>query len=115
MIASAQCPSQARVDVIVEIARDYGWRLLAGGKPRLRAVRWPRLLEYLSGELDGQPVLAPTTTWDQAKRSLLSSATARALVCTLLHCHEACNDVWQDLWSQRCEGDRVGSRMARVE
>ena len=63
MIAAAQCPSQAGVDVIVEIAQDYGWRLLAGGKPHLRAVRWPRLLEYLSGGLDGRPVLAPASTW----------------------------------------------------
>ena len=41
VIASAQSPSEAGVDVIVEIALDYGWRLLAGGKPSLQAVRWP--------------------------------------------------------------------------
>ena len=97
VIASAPCPSQARVDVIVKIAHDYGWRLLAGGKPRLRAVRWPRLLEYLLERLDGQPVLALVSTWDRAKRSLLSSALAS----TLLRCHEAYNDVCHDLWSQR--------------
>ena len=34
-----------------------------------------------------------TSTWDQAKRSLLNSATARALASTLLRCPEACNDV----------------------
>ena len=110
VIAPAQGPSQPGVDVIVDIAQDYGWRLLAGGKPRLRGVQWPRLLEYLSGGLDGQPVFAPTSTWYQAKRSLLSRATARALVSALLRYHEACNDVWQDLWSQRCEGGRVPSR-----
>ena len=54
VIASAQSPSLAGIDVIVEIvAQDCGWRLLAGGKRRLRAVRWPRLLEYLSRGLDG--------------------------------------------------------------
>ena len=91
-------------------AQDCGSRLLAGGKPRLQAVRWPRLLEYLSGGLDRQPVLAPTSTWDQAKRSLLSSATTCALASSFLRRHEACNDVWQDLWSQRYEGGRVPSR-----
>ena len=110
VIASAQSPSQAGVDVIVEIVQDYGWRLLAGGKPRLRALRWPRLLEYLLGGLDGQPVLTPTSTWDQAKQSLLSSAAARALAGALLRCHETRNDVWQVLWSQRCEGGRVPSQ-----
>ena len=53
VIASAHSPSQAGVDVIVEIAQDYEWRLLAGGKPHLRAVQWPRLPECLSGGLDG--------------------------------------------------------------
>ena len=81
-----------------------------GIKPRLRAMRWPRLLKYLSGGLDGQQVLAPATSWVQAKRSALSSATACSLVSTLLRCHEACNDVWQDLWSQRCEGGCVPSQ-----
>ena len=42
-----------------------------GGKPRLRAVRWPRLLEYLWVKMDGQPVLVPASTWDRAKPSLL--------------------------------------------
>ena len=93
VIASTQCPCQAGVDVIVKIVQDYGWRLLAGGKPRLRAVPWPRLFEYLSGGLDGQPVLTPTSTWAQVKRSLLCSATARALASALLRYHEACNDV----------------------
>ena len=47
VIASAQSPNQAGVHVIVEIVQDYGWSLLVGGKPSLRAVRWPRLLEPL--------------------------------------------------------------------
>ena len=110
VIASTQSPSPASVDVVMEIARDYGWRLLAGGKPSFRVVRWPRLLEYLSGGLDRQTVLTPASTWDQSKHGLLISATARALAGALLRYHEACNDVWQDLWSQRCEGSRVPSR-----
>ena len=57
-VASAQSPGQARMDVIGEIMQDYGCRVLAGGKPSLRAVLQPRLLEYLSGKWDGQPVLA---------------------------------------------------------
>ena len=62
VITSAHSPRQAGLDDIVEIALDYGWRLLARGKPCLRAVRWPRLLEYLLGGLDGRPVLALTST-----------------------------------------------------
>ena len=45
VVASAGSPSQAGVHVIGEIVQDYGWRLLAGGKLSIRAVRWPRLLE----------------------------------------------------------------------
>ena len=97
VIASARSPGPAGMDVVGEIAQDYGWKLVAGGKPSLRVVRWPRLLEHLSGKLDGQPVLVPVSTWDQAKRNLLRSATARALAGALLHHQEACNAVWQDL------------------
>ena len=39
VIASAQSPCQAGVTIIGEIVKDYGRRLLAGGKPRLWAVR----------------------------------------------------------------------------
>ena len=53
VIASAQCPNQAGVDIIVEITHHDGWWLFAEGKPRLRAVGWPRLLEYLPGEQTG--------------------------------------------------------------
>ena len=80
------------------------------GKPSLRAVRWPRLHEHPSGGLDGQPVLPPASTWDQAKRGLLNSATARAPAGALRRHHEACNDVWHGLWSQRYEGGCVPSR-----
>ena len=45
-----------------------------------------------------------------AKQMLISSATPRALVRALLRYHGACNDVSQDLWSQRREGGRVPSR-----
>ena len=110
VVASARSPGQARVDLIREIVQNYGWSLVAGGKPSVRAVRWPRLLEYLSGNLDGQPVFVPASTRDQAKQSLLRSAAARALAGALFRHHEACNDVWQDLWSQRYEGGCVPSR-----
>ena len=110
VIASSRSPGPAGMDVVREIAQDYGWKLLASGKQSLRVVRWPRLLEHLSGKLDGHPVLDPVSTWDQARRSLLRSATARALAGALLHHQEACNAVWQDLWSQCCEGGRVPSR-----
>ena len=80
-----------------------------GGKPRLQATRWPRLLECLLGGLHGQQVLAPASTTNHAKQSLLSSATARALAGALFGCHEACNNVWRALWSQRCEGGCVPS------
>ena len=110
MVASAPSPGQARMDVIGEIVHDHGWRVLAWGKPSLRGVPCPRLLEYLSGKLDGQPVLVPASTRDQAKQSLLRSATARALAGALLRHHQAYNDVWQDLWSQCFEGGGVPSR-----
>ena len=110
VIASARSPGPAKMDVIGEIVQDYGWTLLARGKPSLRVVRWPRLREFLSRKLDGQPVLVAACTCDKAKQSLLRSATARALAGALLRHHDACNDLWQDLWSQCCEGGRVPSR-----
>ena len=84
---------------------------LGGGKPSLRAVQWPRVLEYLSGGWDGQPMLVPASTWDHVKHSLLRSPTARAPAGTLLRHQEACNDVWQNLWSQRYEGGCVPSQL----
>ena len=62
VIASARSPGIAGMDVVGEIARDYGWKLLASGKQSLWVVRWPRLLEHLSGNLNGQPVLVPSST-----------------------------------------------------
>ena len=59
---------------------------------------------------NGQPILRPVSTWDDARRSLLSCATARALAGALLCLQEACCDVWQDLWSQCCDGSCVLSR-----
>ena len=109
VIALARSPGPASMDVIGEIVQDYWWKVLAGGKPSLRVVRWPQLLDHLLGKLDGQPVLVSLSTWDQAKESMLRSATARALPGALLRHQEACNDVWQDLWSQCCEGGCVPS------
>ena len=59
---------------------------------------------------NGQPILRPVSTWEEARRSLLSCATARPLAGALLCLHEACCDVWQDLWSQCCRGGCVLSR-----
>ena len=93
VIASARGPGLAGVDVIREIVRDYGWKLLASGTQSITVVRWPRLLERLSATSDGRPVLDPVSTWDEARRSLLRSATARALAGTLIHHQEACSAV----------------------
>ena len=56
-------------------------------------------------------VPTPASTWDEAKQSLLGSATARGPAGPLLRYHEACNDVWQDLWSQHNEDDYVPSQL----
>ena len=110
VIASARGRGPAGVDVIGEVVQDYGWKLLASGKQSLRVVRWPRLLESLWGTLDGRPILDPVSTWDEARRSLLRSAAARALAGALIHHQEACGAVWQDLWSQCCGGSCVPLR-----
>ena len=110
VILSAWGPGPAVVDVIGEVVHDYGWKLLASSKHSLKVVGWPRLLEHLSSPLDGQPVLDPVSTWDQARQSLLRSATSHALVGALLQHQEACSAMWQDLWSQCCEGGCVPSR-----
>ena len=83
VLASAKCPAPAGMNVLVDVMLDYGWRLLAGSKPHLQAVRWPRLLAYLSGGSGGLPILAPAALWDQALQSVLHSATARAQVSAL--------------------------------
>ena len=95
VIASAKCPTQAGVDVTVDVMQDYRWRLLVGGKLHLQVVRWPRVLGCLSVGSCTQPIVA--ASWDKALQSLLNSANARVLVSALRCYHEACNDVWPDL------------------
>ena len=110
VLASARGPEQDGVDVIGEVLRDYGWELLAHGTRSPKVARWPRLLESLPEMPDGRPIHRPVSTWEEARRSLLSSATARTLTRALLGLQDACCDVWQDLWSQCCDGSCVPSR-----
>ena len=110
VLASARGPEQDGVDVIGEVLQDYGWELLAHGTHSPKVARWPRLLESLPVMPDGRPILRPVSTWEEARRSLLSSATARTLAGALLGLQDACCDVWQDLWSQCCDGSCVPSR-----
>ena len=110
VLASARVPGVDGVEVIGEIVRDYGWELLTHGTRGPKVARWPRLLESLQVMPNGQPILRPVSTWDEARRSLLSCATARALAGALLCLQEACCDVWQDPWSQCCDGSCVPSR-----
>ena len=110
VLASARGPGLDGVDVIGEIVRDYGWELLTHGTRGPKVARWPRLLESLPVMPGGQPILRPVSTWDEARRSLLSCATTRALAGAFLGLQEACCDVWQDLWSQCCDGSCVPSR-----
>ena len=100
VLASARGPGLDGVDVIGEIVRDYGWELLTHGTRSPKVARWPRLLESLPVMPNGQLILRPVSTWDEARRSLLNCATARALAGALLCLQQACCDVWQDLWSQ---------------
>ena len=85
VLASARGPRPDGVDVIAEIVRDYGWELLAHGTRSPKVARWPRLLESLPVMSNGQPILRSVSTWDEARRSLLNCATARALA-GALHC-----------------------------
>ena len=110
VLASARGPGLDGVDVIGEIMRDYGWELLTHGTRSPKVARWPRLLGGLPVMPNGQPILRPVSTWDEARRSLLSCATARALAGALLCLQEACCDVWQDVWSQCCDGSCVPLR-----
>ena len=110
VLASARGPGLDGVDVMGGIVRDYGWELLTHGTRSPKVARWPRLLESLPMMPNGQPILRPVSTWDEARHSLLSCATARALAGALLGLQEACCDVWQDLWSQCCDGSCVPSR-----
>ena len=109
VIASARGPGPAGVDLIREV-QDYGWKLVATGKGILKVVRWPRLLERLLGTSDGRPVHDPVWTWDEARRSLLRSATARALAGAIIHHQEACSAMWQVVWLQCCGGGCVPSQ-----
>ena len=110
VLASARGPGLDGVHVIGEIVRDYGWELLTHGTHSPKVARWPRLLESLPVMSNGQPILRPGSTWHEARRTLLSCATARALAGALLCLQEACCDVWQDLWSQCCGDSCVPSR-----
>ena len=110
VLASARGPGLHGVDVIGEIVRDYGRELLTHGTRSPKVARWPRLLESLPVMSNGQPILRPVSTWDEARRGLLSCASARALARALLCLQEACCDVWHDLWSQCCDDSCVPSR-----
>ena len=94
VLASARGPGLDGVDVIGETVRDYGWELRTHGTRSPKVARWPRLVESLPVMSNGQPILRPASTWDEARRSLLSCATARALAGALLCLQEACCDVW---------------------
>ena len=107
VLTSAGGPGRDGVDVIGEVLRDYGWELLTHGTRSPKVARWPRLLESLPMLPDGRPILRPVSTLEDARRSLLSCATARALAGALLGLQEVCCDVWHDLWSQCCDGSCV--------
>ena len=110
VLASARSPGQDGVDVIGEVLRDYGWELLAHGRHRPKVARWPRLLESLPVMPDGRSILRSVSTWEEARRSLLCCATARMPAGALLGLQDTCRDVWQDLWSQCCDGSCFLSR-----
>ena len=71
VLASARGPGLGGVDVIGEIVRDYGWELLMHGTHSPKDARWPRLLESLPVMPNGQPILRPVCTGEEARRSLL--------------------------------------------
>ena len=115
VLASARGPGQDGVDVIGEVLQDYGWELLAHGTHSPKVARWPRLIAGLPVMPDGRPILCPVSTWEEARRSLLSCATARTLVGALLGLQDACCDVWQDLWSQCRDSSCVPSRSVLLQ
>ena len=84
VLASARGPGQDGVDAIGEVLRDYGWQLLAHGTHSPKVARCPRLIAGLPVMPDGRPILRPVSTWEEARRSLLSCATARTLAGALL-------------------------------
>ena len=67
VLASARGPGLDGVDIIGEIVRDYGWELLTHGIRSPKVARWPRLLESLPVMPNGQPILRPVSTWDEAR------------------------------------------------
>ena len=84
--------------------------LLTHGTRSPKVARWPQLLESLPMLSDGRPILRPVSTWEDARRSLLSCAMARTLAGALLGIKEACCDISRDLWAQCCDGSCVRSR-----
>ena len=110
VLASTWGPGLGGPDVIRESVRDCGWELLTHCTRSPKVARWPRLLQSLPVMSSGQPILRLVSTSDEARHSLLSCATARALEGALLCLQGACCDVWQDLWSQCCDDDCVPSR-----
>ena len=84
VLASARGPRLDGVDVSGELVQDFGWELLTHGTRNHKVARWPRLLESLPVVSNGQPILRPVSTWEEARRSLLNSAIARALADALL-------------------------------
>ena len=110
VLASGRGPGQDRVDVIGGVLRDYDWERLAHGKHSPKVARCPWLIAGLPVMPNGQLILRPVSTWEEARRSLLSCATARTLAGALLGLQDACCDVWQDLWSQCCDSSCVPSR-----
>ena len=89
VLASATGPGLDGVDDIGGIVRDYGWEPVTHGTRSPKVARWPRLLESLRMMPNGQPILRPVSTWEEARHSLLSCATARALARALLGLQEA--------------------------
>ena len=110
VLASARGPGRDGVDVIKEVLWDFGWELLTHGTRSPKVARWPWLLESLPMLSDGRPIPRPVSTWEEARRSLLSCATAPARAGALLRLQEACRDVCHDLWSQCCDGSCAPSR-----
>ena len=89
----AVCLSEARLEAsdvgaLVREAHPCGGYLVGGGQVGVLKLRL-------------------VSTWEEARRSLLSCATARTLAGALLGLQGACCDVWLDLWSRCCDGSCV--------
>ena len=68
VLASAEGPGLAEVDVIRAIVQDCGWELLTNCTRNLRPVRWPRLLKSLPMTSSGRPILGLASIGDEARR-----------------------------------------------